>query len=468
VTVPNGTNVTALVATFQTTGATVKVGSIIQVSGTTPNDFTSPVQYAVTAADGSTATYTVTVQISSNSNKASWSNGRGNPQNTGYASWAGIATGAVSGKLRSLAVGTVAVNPEWIYTGSGSPNGSFAVIDQEGTIYYQGADTGLYAVKSDGTLKWKATNKNHGFVPPVIGPDGRLYVGDFQDWFYCLDPLDGHEIWSIDFGSYASGFVNAPIITPDGIIYISSWDGNLYALNLDGVLVWKFNQAYSVQGTPGVGQDGTVYTMTDRLYSLNPSSGSVNWSFRPADEPNSTGWWFESSPVIADNGTVYLIGFYNSMDPMLGNIIYLFAVDANGNEAWRYRLTDGSSIMPSGARTYPTLMPDGSILVSVSPTSTLVVLNANGTLKTERVMSQSLADEASPSIDGTGRIYISYRYGFACLSSDLSSVLWEKVIADGSNGLIVESSPSIGSASVYFTVRDGNTGGSLYSFSLNP
>ncbi|HUJ19278.1 MAG TPA: hypothetical protein VL197_14940 [Nitrospirota bacterium] len=63
VTVPNGTNVTRLVATFTTTGAGVKVGSTMQISGATENDFTNPVTYLVTAADGSSLAYTVTVTI---------------------------------------------------------------------------------------------------------------------------------------------------------------------------------------------------------------------------------------------------------------------------------------------------------------------------------------------------------------------------------------------------------------------
>jgi hypothetical protein len=49
------------VANFTTTGASVSVGATAQVSGTTANDFTSPVDYTVTAADGSTVDYTVTV-----------------------------------------------------------------------------------------------------------------------------------------------------------------------------------------------------------------------------------------------------------------------------------------------------------------------------------------------------------------------------------------------------------------------
>ena len=69
VTVPAGTNVTALVATFTTSAgvSSVKVGSVSQVSGTTPNNFTNPLVYAVTAQDGVTVqnwTVTVTVALS--------------------------------------------------------------------------------------------------------------------------------------------------------------------------------------------------------------------------------------------------------------------------------------------------------------------------------------------------------------------------------------------------------------------
>jgi len=61
VTVPNGTSVATLMASFATTGASVSVGSIEQKSGATANDFTKAVTYTVTAADGSTQAYVVTV-----------------------------------------------------------------------------------------------------------------------------------------------------------------------------------------------------------------------------------------------------------------------------------------------------------------------------------------------------------------------------------------------------------------------
>jgi len=65
VTLPWATSVTALVASFTTTGTSVKVGATVQTSGTTANDFSSPVTYTITAADGSTQNYAVTVTVAS-------------------------------------------------------------------------------------------------------------------------------------------------------------------------------------------------------------------------------------------------------------------------------------------------------------------------------------------------------------------------------------------------------------------
>ncbi len=69
-TVPYSTDVTALVATFTSTGASVKVGTTVQTSATTANNFTSPVTYTVVAADGSTQAYVVTVTVAANTAKA--------------------------------------------------------------------------------------------------------------------------------------------------------------------------------------------------------------------------------------------------------------------------------------------------------------------------------------------------------------------------------------------------------------
>ena len=60
--VPQGTDISSLVAVFTTTGVRVAVDDTEQQSGVTINDFTEPVTYTVTAQDGSTVNYLVSVQ----------------------------------------------------------------------------------------------------------------------------------------------------------------------------------------------------------------------------------------------------------------------------------------------------------------------------------------------------------------------------------------------------------------------
>ncbi len=61
VTVPHSSDVTSLVAEYATNSTVVEVNDILQVNGETPNDFSAPVLYNVTAEDGTIRTYTVTV-----------------------------------------------------------------------------------------------------------------------------------------------------------------------------------------------------------------------------------------------------------------------------------------------------------------------------------------------------------------------------------------------------------------------
>ena len=68
--IPYGTDLKTLKAIFTfSTGATVKIGSITQASGTTVNNFTGPVIYTVVAANGMTKNYIVNVTIAKNTEK---------------------------------------------------------------------------------------------------------------------------------------------------------------------------------------------------------------------------------------------------------------------------------------------------------------------------------------------------------------------------------------------------------------
>ncbi len=58
---PSLTSFTPLVASFTTTGVSVKIGDAAQTSGSTANTYSSNLIYTVTAVDGSTQNYTVTM-----------------------------------------------------------------------------------------------------------------------------------------------------------------------------------------------------------------------------------------------------------------------------------------------------------------------------------------------------------------------------------------------------------------------
>ncbi len=64
---PYGTNLTNMIATFSTTGVKVSIGDKEQISDFTENNFTKPVNYTITAADGTLQHYTVTVFVNQNS-----------------------------------------------------------------------------------------------------------------------------------------------------------------------------------------------------------------------------------------------------------------------------------------------------------------------------------------------------------------------------------------------------------------
>jgi hypothetical protein len=114
VTVPYGTNLTALVATFTSTGANVVVGAAVQTSAATANDFTSPVAYIVTAADASTATYTVTVTLALNTAKAITAYSF-----VGYTGAAGTINEASKTIAVTLPFGTIVTNLVATFTSTG-------------------------------------------------------------------------------------------------------------------------------------------------------------------------------------------------------------------------------------------------------------------------------------------------------------------------------------------------------------
>ncbi len=120
---PFQTNVSNLIANFAAVpNATVKVGSVVQVSGVTPNDFSQPVSYVVTAQDGKTTrTYTVQVNVAKTDPKTiSWQQ---LTNDAGWGNFHSVEATALNGKLYMIG-GTMGAFGAFPFTSNVSDDGA--------------------------------------------------------------------------------------------------------------------------------------------------------------------------------------------------------------------------------------------------------------------------------------------------------------------------------------------------------
>jgi len=86
----------------------------------------------------------------------------------------------------------------------------------------------------------------------------------------------------------------------DGVFYIGSDDGNLYALTPDGDNKWKFKTGDAVRTRPLVTNDSIYFGSHDKnLYSIS-LDGNLKWSYAMTDWP--------STPVLVDS-TLYEVNY---------------------------------------------------------------------------------------------------------------------------------------------------------------
>ena len=82
------------------------------------------------------------------------------------------------------------------------------------------------------------------------------------------------------------------------MVYVGSWDHNVYALNAStGALLWSFVTGNLVGSSPAVA-DGVVYfgSYDNNVYALNARTGAKLWSYPPVAmwiprPPWRTGWF---------------------------------------------------------------------------------------------------------------------------------------------------------------------------------
>jgi outer membrane protein assembly factor BamB len=304
---------------------------------------------------------------------------------------------------------------------------SSPAVGPDGTVYFGleiGSDTSLitrgrlYAISPAGEAKWVFNTDDWIDATPLISADGRIYFGDWDGTFYCLDAATGADIWSMDAGAFIVGsaaqgpdgtlyvgtgeslllaidpvdggikwvfpaedwIFAAPVVGPDGRIYVGSWDDRLYAIEPDGRLAWSALTGGDITGGAALMADGTVVVGSrDRfVYAINPD-GTLRWAYE-------TGDGVESAPSIGPDGSVAI----GSTDG------FVYRLSPNGELIWRADLTEAVYSTPSWRA-------DGSVVVGASDFK-VHALSASGvsmwTLDTGDWV------DATPAVTEDGRIYV--------------------------------------------------------------
>jgi large repetitive protein len=334
------------------------------------------------------------------------------------------------------------------------------IVGTDGTIYVGGllgTNYYLYALNPNGTVKWKYATRS-AVSGTTLGPNGMIYVTTHDGSIYAFYS-NGTVKWSENIGNgdqYYVIFSSAPLLSADGTLYLTSSNtiNSLYAFNSsDGSIKWTYYTGNSL-GSPYLGSDGTIYfTCYGYLYAVN-LDGTLKWKVNDS-YLNTTFYYY---PVIGADGT-----YYGSN----GNNVYAFNPD--GTVKWTYT-ADGS--------VYDLILgSDGTLYFVTSMSewktdnewyyisSAVFALNSNGTLKwkyaTNGLVGNGVGLQISSVVLGNdGIIYAvssdSWEDYLMALKTD-GTLLWTYHLGRGINGDYLTPGPN---GTLYLSSADGL----LYAF----
>jgi hypothetical protein len=127
--------------------------------------------------------------------------------------------------------------------------------------------------------------------------NGVVYIGSRDGNLYALNGSTGALLWSYTTGG---AVLSSPAVV-NGVVYFGSFDGNVYALSAStGVKLWNYSTGYPVDGLAVANR--VLYTSTDygNLYALNAATGTELWHFQTGNYMTQF-----AGPAVA-NGVVYV------------------------------------------------------------------------------------------------------------------------------------------------------------------
>lgn len=284
-----------------------------------------------------------------------------------------------------------------------------------------------------------------------------MYLGNLGHTGHGLantSHVDGEVIWNYDLqgNEWAE---SSPVIGPDNTIYYAVHNnltgvGKLYAINPDGTEKWPQPFATgqgqfisddqgmgfwkSVQSTPAIASDGTIYLLAldNKLHAINSVDGNPKQGWgTPAHVPVDKDIW--SSPAIGPDGVIYVGSRHFSPDdqdplhPDPGNFVpgkvYAYHADNPAQPLWTF--DTGSDISSSPAIALGASPDDYTIYIG-SGDGRLYAINNQGQQQWAFNIRPTEDDlwfiESAPTIGPEGNIY--FGAGYQAPSGDYQGKLF--------------------------------------------
>jgi len=217
----------------------------------------------------------------------------------------------------------------WRFQADGDYIPTRPAIAGDGTVYTQDVYGHLYALSSDGGLKWIFNAPGTGHDAISIGGDGTIYIGNTTSVF-ALAP-NGAVRWRFDQNPGAFTLLG-PNVGPDGNIYAVGTQGmGVFSLTPQGSSRWSLPENYSrpivIQQEIAFGpllQSRLYFHANDHLRGVTLDGSPVFTFVDHLDTSEGI-----QQPVVAPDGSVY-----SNLFTYPGPGVVLGKFDSNGNELW--------------------------------------------------------------------------------------------------------------------------------------
>ncbi len=142
-----------------------------------------------------------------------------------------------------IALDAASGNEEWRYDINNGADVVSSPLIANGTVFIGSNDGEIYALKTNGVLKWKYKTGNNVESSPSVD-DGTIFVGSQDFNLYALDAQTGVLKWQFN----AGGFVDSSPAISNNVVYFGARSNMIYALDADtGEVLWSNSTGQDVK-----------------------------------------------------------------------------------------------------------------------------------------------------------------------------------------------------------------------------